>query len=134
MRRLLFIDITSNHTNITLPPEWEGRLAQMTLVSWTFEGVPFTYGLGGTFLGPYYAQIRFEGLRPNVITSTYQCDCVPVPLLVFGGWPPGQLHVRIPLGDIELPRRLTLDVYGEGSVRAPLTFTRGLMWVEVDIQ
>ena len=35
---------------------------------------------------------------------------------------------------IELPRRLTLDVYGEGSVRAPLTFTRGLMWVEVDIQ
>lgn len=128
---ILFLDLTTSHSVVPLPPEWEGSLATLTLVNWAFHGIPFTYDGVGRLTGPTYAQLRLHNMRTHLISSSFLSDTCPIPLLTYDGWNNPVTAFDIPVGETDLPRRLTVDVYADGPSPAALQFTRCLLWFRV---
>lgn len=129
---IIFLDLTSSHATIELPPLWYNQLVSMTVAFWSADGINFAYNEAGHLLGPFYAQLRLGDLPdPVIISSTGLGGLIPLPLLVHGGWPPPPVRLDIPIGKCYLPRRLSVDIYRDGQTKQPLELTRATIWLEV---
>jgi hypothetical protein len=137
MKNLVFLDIVGTgdrRYKVTLPPHIQsGSIVSLQLNTYSVEFEQKS-DEEGTFLGPFYMQIKFSGgFETGAISSGAHPDMVPIPLLGFDGWAPNTGHLPLPIYKGKLVKdTFFIELYGMGPVPQPLDFTRALFWFVIE--
>lgn len=140
MKQLMFLDLTSVETTVTLPPDYhEGKIASARIVTWNFEGQPEIPISSSQRTDHFYVQIKFEGcLETRALTFGARPDMVQLPLRSFTDWVPTTLTIPLVITKRSWSPFFKVSLWGEGESPAPWaavpTGVRLLLWLEVDIE
>ena len=137
MRKLLFLDVSSPSTLVTLPKgfDLEGRPICGTILYWNVEGINTQFDPTNTYIvTPLFFQIEFrQSIKAETMSNNANTEMVPVPLLRSGGWPSSSQPFPIPFDiNSKVGNTFQFLLWGEGESPQPLTFTRAVFWILLD--